>query len=1178
MQNKPVKKKIDALRFNLLNPEEIKKLAAARIVTPELYDIDGYPVDGGLMDLRLGAIDPGVRCRTCGGRLKECLGHPGMIELSRPVIHLKYIPIIEMSLRCFCQSCGKLLLSEDKQKQYPILKERIKKAKDGKKCPHCQAPQERIRLEKPMTFKKGKKRIFPDTIREMLVTLPDEELRLVGIDPNELRPEWAILTVLLVPPVTVRPSITLESGERSEDDLTHKLGDIIRANQRLWENLNAGAPEVIIDDLWDLLQYHITTFYDNTVSGVPPARHRSGQPLKTITERIKGKEGRIRHNLAGKRVNFSSRTVISPDPNLAINEIGVPKQIAKILTVNETVNSQNIKYLKNLILSEGYPGANYIVRPDGKRKKITDELKAEIIDELEQGYTVERHLIDGDVVLFNRHPSLHKASLMAHIVKVLPYKTFRLHPAVASPYNADFDGDEMNIHAPQTEEARAEARILLNVNQNLMSPKNNTNLIGCIADATTGNYLLNLAKLDKGEASQLLYESGINSSLDKQELEGREIFSETLPKIDFTYQDKASEKTFAIKSGKLVSGEISDDIFGVENGVLVAELDKQVGREKTLETIKNVFSLGTKYLSRRGFTISLEDLKTNEKVEQSTNKIIGDAEEKTKKIVDSYYNNTLEIIPGKTNEESREINIIQILNEVRSKIGQIVSKEFPIENPVNTMIISGAGGNMLNITQMACCVGQQSLWGKRIELGYTNRTLSFFKENDLSPESRGFIKTPFMKGLKPYEFFFGAITGRDSLMDTALRTPKSGYLYRRLANAFQDLKIAYDCTVRDGSSNIVQFKYGDDGLDVTNLHKNKQIPAGEAIGILTAQSFGEPSTQMALNVFHFAGVSEMQITQGLPRLIEIFDARKTPSTPSMEIYLDKEHNNEKQARTMAEKIKETTFEEIMEQIKINFGDKKIIANINSAAVKSIHTSLSTISEKLKEKGYANKVKDNTLVFWEPTLDFKQLYKLKEKLKTIHISGVKGISQILVVKRDSNYIILTAGTNLGDIFVMKGVDTTRTSTNDLHEINKVLGIEAARNAIINELRKTIEAQGLDINIRHIKLAADSMSQSGEVKGSTRMGIISQKSSVLARASFETPIKHFINATLKSTKDELTSVIENIILNQPIPVGTGLPGLLVKVTGKLTPGKPKKKLPAKKKTDTETKAKKKTEAKK
>ena len=200
------------------------------------------------MDLRLGAIDPGVRCRTCGGRLKECLGHPGSIDLARSIIHLKYVPVIELSLRCFCSECGKLMLADkDLEKNSPS--QRIKKAKDTKKCPHCLTPQEKIKLDKPTTFYKGRIRLFPTDIRERLVSIPDEELMKIAFNPKNFRPEWAVLTVLLVPPVTVRPSIILESGERSEDDLTHKLSDIIRANQRLWENLNAGAPEVIIEDL-----------------------------------------------------------------------------------------------------------------------------------------------------------------------------------------------------------------------------------------------------------------------------------------------------------------------------------------------------------------------------------------------------------------------------------------------------------------------------------------------------------------------------------------------------------------------------------------------------------------------------------------------------------------------------------------------------------------------------------------------------------------------------------------------------------------------------------------------------------------------------------------------------------------------------------------------------------------
>jgi DNA-directed RNA polymerase subunit A' len=1125
----PIKKQISGMSFQLLSPEQIKKLSVAKIVTPELYDIDGYPVDGGLMDLRLGAVDPGVRCRTCGGRLKECLGHPGIIELARPVVHIKYLPIIDLVLRSTCEACGKVLIKEDKDLDKPVI-DRIKKAKDGKKCPHCKIVQEMVKLEKPTSFRSGRRRLFPSEIRERLVKVSDEDLKILGINAATLRPEWAILTSLLVPSVAVRPSITLESGERSEDDLTHKLSDIIRSNQRLWENLNAGAPEVIIEDLWDLLQYHITTFFDNSIAKIPPARHRSGQPLKTISERIKGKEGRIRKNLTGKRVNFSARTVISPDPNLKLNEVGVPEKVAKILTVAERVNTINMKRMKKLIMKEEYPAANYIVRPDGKRKRITEELKEELKEEIEPGYLVERQLVDGDIVLFNRHPSLHRASLMAHFVRVLPGKTFRIHPAVCSPYGADFDGDEMNIHAPQTEEARAESEVLLNVNENLFSPKNNANLLGCVQDAVSGNYMLSEDSLSKEDAGQLLHGVGVNINNLAKMNKGSDVFSKILPK-------------------ELSGKGINSKGFKSGKGIVLKEADSELGRSEAIELLRKVFSLGTTFLSRTGFTLSANDLDVPKSVKDKRDKIIQSAEVKTQKIIESYYDKNMELLPGKTAEETRELNILKVLNETRTHMGDAVKEGFPKDNLANKMISSGAKGSILNITQIACSVGQQVLNGRRIDFGYTGRTLSVFKKGDLSPKAGGFIYRSFLEGLTPEEFFFGAMTGRDGLMDTALRTPKSGYLYRRLANALQDLIMAYDGTVRDASNNIVQFTYGLDGIDVSGAHKKTKVASGEAIGIVTAQSFGESSTQMVLNTFHSAGVAEMQVTQGLPRIIEILDARKVPKTPTMEIYLDKEHNNEKSAKTVAEKLKEVKLKEVISDISIDFGSKGINIGVDAKALKEVHITLDTAIKVLEEKGFICKKKGNEISLDMEKEDFKEIYKTKEKIKEVIFTGIKKISQVLVVKRGSDFVILTAGSNLKDVLKFKGVNPRKTITNDIHEISNILGIEAARQTIINEIQKVIVSQGLDIDKKHAMLVSDTMVNSGVVKGITRMGIIGDKSSVLARASFETPDKQFVQATKTGRKDKLASVIENIILNQPVPVGTGLPGLLVKVTGSL-----------------------------
>ena len=536
-------------------------------------------------------------------------------------------------------------------------------------------------------------------------------------------------------------------------------------------------------------------------------------------------------------------------------------------------------------------------------------------------------------------------------------------------------------------------------------------------------------------------------------------------------------------------------------------------------------------------------------MKKKTQKIIEAAEIKTQKIIESYYDKSLERLPGKTAEETRETKILHALNETRTEIGDAVKEGFPKSNLANKMISSGAGGSLLNITQIACSVGQQVLHGRRIDFGYTRRTLPFFKRDDLSPRSHGFIYSSLMKGFEPDELFFGAMTGRDGLMDVALRTPKSGYLFRRLANALQDLVIAYDGTVRDASNNIVQYVYGLDGVDISAKHKNGKIASGEAIGVVTAQSFGEASTQMVLNVFHAAGVAEMQVTQGLPRLIEILDARKLPKTPSMEIYLDKEHNNEKDAKVIAEKIKEVKLKEILSDIAIDFGSKKIKVGVDAKGLKAAHISLDNAIKVLDEKGFSAKKSSDGFVLDMAKEDFKTIYKIKEKIKEVILTGVKNISQVLVVKRERDYVILTAGSNLKEILKFKGVNGDKVITNDIHEVSNILGIEAARQAIINEIRKVITSQGLAIDGKHAMLVADTMTASGVVKGITRMGIISDKNSILARASFETPVPQFVQATKTGKRDKLASVIENIILNQPVPVGTGLPGLLVKITGSL-----------------------------
>ncbi len=832
-------KKVDSIVFGVLSPKFIKKMASVKVVTPELYDKEGYPVDGGLMDVRLGVIDPGLRCKTCGSKLKECIGHFGYIELARPTIHYKFVNEIHNLLRTTCRECGRILMSQNEvkanlkkikqiQKLFGLEERRIltkkkiiTKLKTVNKCPHCKSRQQKVTLDKPTTFLENDKRISPIEIRTRLEKINDEDAELLGFDPKFISPEWMVLTVLPVSPVTMRPSITLESGQRAEDDLTHKLSDIVRINQRLFENINAGAPEIIVEDLWDLLQYHVTTFFDNNVAQLPPARHRSGQPLKTLRERVESKEGRIRKNLAGKRTNYSARTVISPDPMLHLNEVGVPMIVAKKLTIPERVTEWNIDYLKKFVERgpKEYPGANYITRPDGKKKTITDDTKEQLLEDIQPGFMVERHLMDGDIALFNRQPSLHRMSMMCHRVKILPYKTFRLNPAVCFPYNADFDGDEMNLHIPQTEEARAEAEVLMLVETQIVSPAYGLSVIGCLFDSVSGNYLLTKElEFTRREAIDLLYQAGVDdfSRLPNRKIvSGKEIFSAILPDSFNFFSDVSKKSKVKIKKGCLEEGFVDNITIGRGSGLIFRSLHRKYGIKITADALVKIFKIGMLVLNKVGLTTGISDSDLPENANEKIKKSLESAYKDIDIYIKEWQENKMSALPGRTLKETLELRILQRLNQARNETGEIVHNSADKRSGTFIMADSGARGKPVNLAAMAGTVGQQSMKGGRINQGYHNRTLPVFKKDNMAPADHGFIKSCYKSGMKPYEFFFGTITGRASLMDIALRTPKSGYLYRRLANALQDLKVEYDGTVRDASGKIVQFDYGEDGIDVS---------------------------------------------------------------------------------------------------------------------------------------------------------------------------------------------------------------------------------------------------------------------------------------------------------------------------------------------------------------------------
>ncbi len=918
-------KVLGGIDFGLMDPETYRDMSATKVITADTYDDDGYPIDMGLMDPRLGVIDPGLECRTCGSHSGSCNGHFGHIELAAPVIHVGFTKLIRRLLRSTCRECGRLALDDAQRDEFrdryerakelgddehDVLKAAVRQARKASTCPFCGEPQADIKHEKPTTYyevqdvlsgdyseriaaamqpdeeaddpgtspqelaektdialdrvneimagefrprkedrraietaldvdltEEDMNKLMPSDIRDWFEDIPDEDLEVLGIDAEDSRPEWMILTVLPVPPVTTRPSITLDNGQRSEDDLTHKLVDIIRINQRFMENREAGAPQLIIEDLWELLQYHVTTFVDNEISGTPPARHRSGRPLKTLSQRLKGKEGRFRGSLSGKRVNFSARTVISPDPTLSLNEVGVPDRVAKEMTQTLNVTERNVEEARQYVRNgpEAHPGANYVRRPDGRRLKVTEKNCEELAEKVEAEWEVNRHLVDGDIVIFNRQPSLHRMSIMAHEVVVMPYKTFRLNTVVCPPYNADFDGDEMNMHALQNEEARAEARVLMRVQEQILSPRFGGNIIGAIQDHISGTYLLTHSnpEFTETQALDLLRATRVDELPEPDGVDddgrdywtGRTLFSELLPDDLTLHFSSSTGDDVVIENGQLVEGTIDEDAVGAFGGEVVDTLTKEYGETRSRVFINEIAALAMRAIMHFGFSIGIDDESIPPEAEEQVDDAIESAYDRVQELISTYEAGELESLPGRGVDETLEMKIMQTLGKARDSAGEIADQHFGDDNPAVVMARSGARGSMLNLTQMAGSVGQQAVRGERINRGYEDRTLSHYKENDLSAEAHGFVENSYRGGLTPEEFFFHAMGGREGLVDTAVRTSKSGYLQRRLINALSELEAQYDGTVRDTSGRIVQFEFGEDGTSPV------KVSSGEGDGI-----------------------------------------------------------------------------------------------------------------------------------------------------------------------------------------------------------------------------------------------------------------------------------------------------------------------------------------------------------
>ncbi|WAQ96885.1 RPC1-like protein [Mya arenaria] len=1336
-----VAKKISHVTFGMMTADQMAQYAHLQVVSKNLYSQDGQrkPILYGVLDHRMGTSEKSNDCETCGKALADCIGHYGYVDLELPCFHIGFFRTTITVLQMICKTCSRILLSPDVRKgflesfkrhmtylQRKAAKKKVwEKCKKTSVCSYCGATNGMVKKcgllkithdrfkktgkgenaalkeyvasfdvavtnnkELESLLEKSQTILNPLIVKRIFERVNSDDVPLLLMNSEASHPKDLILTRILAPPLCIRPSVVsdLKSGT-NEDDVTMKLTEIIFLNDVIQKHKATGAKMQMIMEDWDFLQLQVALLYNSETSGIPlhmqPKKYTRG-----FVQRLKGKQGRFRGNLSGKRVDFSGRTVISPDPNMGIDQVAVPIHVAKVMTYPEKVNEANIGLMRKLIINgcDEHPGANFIQQRHtnikrflryGNREKIAKELKP--------GDTVERHMIDGDIVLFNRQPSLHKLSIQAFYAKIKPHRTFRFNECCCGPFNADFDGDEMNLHLPQTEEAKAEAIILMGSKSNMITPRNGEPLIAAIQDFITGGYLITQKNVffDRARTCQLIT-SMLTSTDEKVKVDlpppciwkpirlwsGKQIFSvlmrpnkqdpvkanlRTRGKSYTSNEDLCFNDSFVvIRNSELLCGSMDKGTLGSgsKNNIFYVIL-RDYGEIYTARCLARLARLCPAYLSNRGFSIGIGDVTPGEGLLKAKHQLLDEGYSKCDTYIRALSEGRLTTQPGCSEEETLEAMILRELSVIRDHAGKACLRELHSSNSPLTMAVCGSKGSFINISQMIACVGQQAISGKRVPNGFEDRALPHFERHSKDPSARGFVQNSFYSGLTPTEFFFHTMGGREGLVDTAVKTAETGYMQRRLVKSLEDLCSQYDLTVRSSTSDIVQFTYGADSLDpaamegkdtpvdfhrvydhvractcvgvrderslkgqellaileeglasdkynkcsesfkqdirefaektaakiskvrsryevdaggasipvlyeldrVTHTQVERfleccqekymraQIEPGTAVGAVCAQSIGEPGTQMTLKTFHFAGVASMNITQGVPRIKEIMNASKNISTPIITAQLDIEDDAEF-ARVVKGRIEKTTLGEVSEYLEEVFlpDDCFILVKLDLERIRLLKLEVcvasikdSIVSTKLKIKPQNVKMHSTAVLTIHPKETSKSsMYYIMQHWK-------KELPHVMI-KGDKSYKLLVEGNNLRSVMATQGVKGTHANSNNTIEVEKTLGIEAARKTIMNEINYTMSSHGMSIDIRHVMLLADLMTYKGEVLGVTRFGLAKMKESVLMLASFEKTADHLFEAAYHGQKDVISGVSECIIMGIPMTVGTGLFQLL------------------------------------
>ncbi|XP_048139479.1 DNA-directed RNA polymerase III subunit 1 isoform X2 [Rhodamnia argentea] len=892
-------RRIKSIRFSTFSASEVGKIAEVQVYRGVYYDQKRMPLEGGLLDPRMGPANKSFRCNTCYGDFKDCPGHFGYLTLALPVYNVGFLAKILEILKSICKSCSRILLEEESRRselekiRHPkrdalnkaeLAKKIVNKCKPGK-CARCgyingtvkkavgaisyihdrSKTSDRSLEECKSAISHAKESkgflsvasniLNPRDVLSLFERMSDEDCELLNVAD---RPEKFMITTIAVPPIAIRPSVMMEESRSNENDITERLKRIIQVNASLQQELQ----EIKNLAAWDHLQAEVGLYINSDVRGVPYP-FQAAKPLAGFIQRLKGKQGRFRGNLSGKRVEYTGRTVISPDPNLKITEVAIPIQMARILTYPERVNQYNIEKLRQCVRNGPYkyPGARMIRYPDGEMRLLMANFRKRLADELGFGAIVERHLEDGDVVLFNRQPSLHRMSIMCHRARVMPWKTLRFNESVCNPYNADFDGDEMNLHVPQTEEARAEALMLMGVQNNLCTPKNGEILVASTQDFLTSSFLITRKDIFYDRAAFSLICSYLGDSMDLIDLPtpaiikpielwtGKQIFSVLLRPnarmrvfVNLTVKEKnyskpksASERELEtmcpndgfvyFRNSELISGQLGKATLGNGNkDGLYSVLLRDYNAHAAAACMNRLAKLSARWIGNHGFSIGIDDVQPDNDLNERKRETILNGYSSCDEKIELYNKGKLQLQPGCDAAQTLEAVITDILNQIRNETGQVCMKKLHWRNSPLIMSQCGSKGSPINISQMIACVGQQSVGGRRAPNGFIDRSLPHFPRKSKTPAAKGFVANSFYSGLTATEFFFHTMGGREGLVDTAVKTAETGYMSRRLMKALEDLSIHYDNTVRNASGCIVQFLYGDDCMDPAQMEGKSGFP------------------------------------------------------------------------------------------------------------------------------------------------------------------------------------------------------------------------------------------------------------------------------------------------------------------------------------------------------------------